>query len=97
MDKEQLSQNAEQAERFLKLLANKNRLMILCALLEKELCVSDLNEQVQLTQSALSQHLSHLRNANMVATRRQSQTIFYRIENPDVKAILNELYQIFCK
>ena len=69
--------NVAQAEQLLKILANKNRLMILCSLQDKEMSVSQLNEAVPLAQSALSQHLAALRKANVVATRRESQTIYY--------------------
>jgi len=54
----------------------KNRLMILCHLLDEELSVTALNEKLPLSQSALSQHLAVLRKDGLVSTRRVSQTIF---------------------
>lgn len=60
MDLRQLSANASEAESFMKLLANKNRLMILCSLIEKEYSVSQLNARIPLGQSALAQHLAIL-------------------------------------
>ncbi|OHU94674.1 ArsR/SmtB family transcription factor [Pseudoalteromonas byunsanensis] len=96
MDFEAMAHNALQAETLLKLMANKNRLMILCSLMDDELSVSALNESVPLTQSALSQHLASLRKANVVATRREGQTIYYRVIDNKVKAVLQQLYQLFC-
>ncbi|MEW6999637.1 ArsR/SmtB family transcription factor [Colwelliaceae bacterium BS250] len=96
MDTSELLANAEHAEAFLKLLANKNRLLILCNLLDGERSVSELNAMIPLAQSALSQHLASLRKANIVNTRRDSQTIYYSLTDNNVKLILEPLYQIFC-
>ncbi|GAB1259111.1 ArsR/SmtB family transcription factor [Aurantivibrio plasticivorans] len=96
IDKEHMAENAGEAAQFLKCLSNANRLMLLCALLDKERSVSQLNEEVPLSQSALSQHLSVLRDANIVSTRRESQTIYYQLKDPRVAGILRPLYQMFC-
>ena len=97
LDISQLEANAGQAEGFLKLLANRNRLMILCALMDSELSVGELNQRVPLSQSALSQHLASLRAAKAVATRRESQTIYYRLADDRIGQLLTALYPIFCK
>lgn len=89
--------NVAQAEQLLKILANKNRLMILCSLQDKEMSVSQLNEAVPLAQSALSQHLAALRKANVVDTRRESQTIYYRVIDDNAVQLLSTLYSLFCK
>lgn len=89
--------NVEKAEQLLKILANKNRLMILCSLQDSEMSVSQLNEAVPLAQSALSQHLAALRKANIVATRRESQTIYYRVIDENAVVLLGTLYGLFCK
>lgn len=89
--------NVAQAEQLLKILANKNRLIILCSLQDKEMSVSQLNEAVPLAQSALSQHLAALRKANVVATRRESQTIYYRVIDDNAVQLLSTLYSLFCK
>lgn len=94
MDK--MVENAAEAEQFLKLMANKNRLMILCILNQGELSVSELNQTVPLAQSALSQHLASLRNSNLVSTRRDAQTIYYRISDSKVSMMLTALYDMFC-
>jgi len=77
-DIEQLAEHAAEATQLLKELANQNRLMIFCCLGEQELSVSELNERVPLSQSALSQHLARLRDAGFLNTRRDKQTIYYR-------------------
>ena len=86
---------AEVAEQ-LGLLSNASRLMVLCHLLEGEQSVGALQSQLELSQSALSQHLARLRDAGMVATRRDRQTIFYRIADPRVHQMIEALYLIYC-
>ncbi|WP_412971297.1 ArsR/SmtB family transcription factor [Glaciecola sp. MF2-115] len=96
MDLHQLVANATEAETFLKALANKNRLMILCSLIDKESSVSELNLLVPLGQSALSQHLASLRKHQLVSTRREAQCIYYSVEDDRVKAVVKTLYKCFC-
>lgn len=89
--------SAGEAARVLKLLANEHRLLILCQLVSaREMAVGDLVEAVGLSQSALSQHLARLREEKVVATRRDGQTIFYRIADPDIGRILAVLKEIYC-
>ena len=98
LDFSQMADRAQEAEDLLKRMANKNRLMVLCVLAEQEeLSVGELNEQVPLSQSALSQHLSVLREAGLVSTRRQSQTIYYRLSDPRAETVLHTLYKVFCE
>lgn len=92
----EMEEHAESAARFLRSLANANRLMVLCALTEGELSVSELNERVPLSQSALSQHLAVLREENLVLTRRESQTIFYSLPPGPALSILEVLHSSFC-
>ncbi len=96
MDLHQIKDHASEAESFLKMLANKNRLMILCSLVDKECSVTELNQSVPLTQSALSQHLASLRKAGLVSTRRQAQTIYYSVTDVRVKQIVEKMYEFFC-
>jgi DNA-binding transcriptional ArsR family regulator len=96
MTPEQLQANASQAAGLLKMLANEKRLMILCALINGELSVSDLNAQVPLSQSALSQHLAALREAELVSTRRDSQKIYYRLNGDAAVRIIEVLQSIYC-
>lgn len=88
---------ATTAASLLKALANEKRLMILCRLYEGECSVGALEDVVGLHQSALSQHLARLRRDGIVATRRESQTIYYRIVNKSAVAIVKDLYALFCQ
>jgi len=97
MPLQEMARHAEDAAQFLKLMANPHRLMVLCHLLDAEMSVSEINQHVPLSQSALSQHLAVLRNSGMVATRREQQTIYYRLANNGVEAIIAQLYEQFCK
>jgi ArsR family transcriptional regulator, virulence genes transcriptional regulator len=85
-----------EAAGFLKVIANDRRLMVLCELLKGERSVGELEAVVGLSQSALSQHLAKLREANLVTTRRESQTIYYRIADPGVSKIVGALYELYC-
>jgi DNA-binding transcriptional ArsR family regulator len=96
IDASRMAEKSKEAEEFLKKMANQNRLMILCVLSEGEQSVGELNERVPLSQSALSQHLSLLRDAGLVATRRESQTIYYRVSDVRVEMVLKNLYDMFC-
>lgn len=88
--------NACAAAAFLKVLANDRRLMILCELLKGERTVGELEEIVDLSQSALSQHLARLRRSHLVKTRRESQTIYYSIADPGVTKVIGALYDLYC-
>lgn len=94
---EDMLSRSKEAEAFLKQLANSNRLMILCVLSEGEISVSDLNQRVPLSQSALSQHLAKLRSVGFVSTRREAQSIYYQLADARVTAIIQNLYQVFCE
>jgi ArsR family transcriptional regulator len=96
-DKTELLKNAQYVSVILKQLANPYRLIILCSLANQEMTVGDINEQVDLSQSALSQHLAKLRESEIVATRRESQTIYYRIANQKIQYLLEVLQQQFCE
>jgi ArsR family transcriptional regulator, virulence genes transcriptional regulator len=89
--------NAGEAAEMLRLLSNEARLMVLCQLGAGEKSVGELNALVGLSQSALSQHLAKLRAEGLVATRREAQTIYYRITDERVSRLVSTLYEIFCK
>lgn len=92
-----LQQKAGEAARFLKLIANEHRMLILCHLAAHgEITVNALADQVGLSQSALSQHLARLRDDDLVAFRRESQTLHYRISDARAVQILETLKGIFC-
>lgn len=90
-------EQAAQAARLLRALSNESRLLILCYLIEAdELSVGDLVERVGLSQSALSQHLAKLRDKGLVSTRRETQTIYYRVCDPKAGQVLALLHDLFC-
>ncbi len=89
--------HASEAEQYLKQLANKTRLMVLCSLLEDEMSVTAMLDFIPVTQPVLSQHLAILREAKLVATRREGQTIFYRLADDRIKATIDLLYRFFCQ
>ncbi len=96
VDFNQLESNAEKAVTLLKTLGNKHRLMILCALQEKELSVSQLNELFPIPQSSLSQNLAWLRREGYVKTRRDAQNIFYALDSYEVTQIIKVLHKLYC-
>lgn len=93
---ERMRENASQAAQLLKALANENRLLILCYLDGKELSVSELNQMLDLSQSALSQHLAVLRRDGLVKTRRESQTIFYSLAGDTASRVIHTLHKMYC-
>lgn len=92
-----LQDKAADAARLLRLLANEKRLLILCLLVARgEMDVTSLAGEVELSQSALSQHLAKLREDDLVAFRRESQTLYYRLADPRAARVLATLKDIFC-
>jgi ArsR family transcriptional regulator, virulence genes transcriptional regulator len=93
----QLAEKAGQAATFLKALSNERRLLILCHLISAgEMTVGALVDVVGLSQSALSQHLARLRGDGLVTFRREAQTLYYRIENPNTARVIAMLRDIYC-
>lgn len=97
MDIARLDASAEQAAEILSALANKNRLMILCNLLNQEMAVQPLADAVGMSQSALSQQLAKLRLSRLVTTRRQGKEIYYSVASREVEEILQTLYGLYCR
>ena len=87
---------AAEAAQLLKALGNEQRLHILCNLLDGPLSVGELNERLELSQSALSQHLALLREMELVATRREAQTIYYSLPDGPVVRVMALLQDIYC-
>ncbi len=96
MDIHGLKEKSAQASRLLKSLANDRRLLILCHLSESEKSVGELERLVDLSQSALSQHLARLRRDDLVQTRREAQTIYYSIASLEAGEVLKTLYKLYC-
>lgn len=98
MDFATFEQKAGDVAQTLKAIGNARRLMLLCKLVEHgERTVGDLVDDVGLSQSALSQHLARMREEGLVAFRRESQTLWYRIADRRTEALLATLYQLYCK
>lgn len=91
-----MERSAEEAANFLKMLANPKRMIILCMLCSGELSVNAINSNLGLSQSALSQHLGALRKADLVETRRDSQTIYYRLKGDKTTRTILLLQDMFC-
>lgn len=96
IDPEAMRANAGRASDLLKALANDKRLMILCLLVEGERSVGELNARLELSQSALSQHLAVLRSEGLVATRREAQSILYSLVPGPAQRILQTLHDVYC-
>ncbi|MDR6430430.1 MULTISPECIES: metalloregulator ArsR/SmtB family transcription factor [Brucella/Ochrobactrum group] len=90
-----LVDNADQVADFLSALANNKRLLILCKLLHNEMSVGALAKAIDLSQSALSQHLAKLRALNLVSTRRDAQTIYYIVSSPHIELMLSTLSSLY--
>ncbi len=91
-----LLKNAGDAADFLKKLANPNRLMIVCALVENELSVRELEDNLGIRQPGLSQQLAELRQAGLIIGRKESKNVYYQLADERVKAIVSLLHSFFC-
>ena len=92
----EMQPHAEEAAALLRALANEQRLMILCHLVQGPLAVGQLNERLPLSQSALSQHLAVLRESGVVRTEREAQTVRYSLPPGVVTQLLGVLHREFC-
>ncbi len=91
-----MRRSAGQACGLLKVLANEDRLLLLCQLVDGEKCVGDLESLLDIRQPTLSQQLGVLRSEGLVETRRDGKRIFYRMASPEAQALLGMLYGMFC-
>lgn len=96
LDPEAMRAHATDAAQLLKALGNEKRLMLLCLLVEGERSVGELNARLDLSQSALSQHLALLRQDGLVTTRREAQSIYYSLASGPAQAIIATLHGIYC-
>lgn len=93
-----LAKHAADVSRVLNLLGNEKRLLILCHLMmQGEMKVGDIVVCVNLSQSALSQHLTKLREEGLVEFRRESQTLYYRIADPRIFKLIKLLKKLYCE
>jgi DNA-binding transcriptional ArsR family regulator len=92
----ELQSRARRATSLLKAMSNPVRLLVLCQLAEGEKSVGELERVVEVSQSALSQHLALLRQRGLVANRRAGQAIYYSLAGPEAPALLAALYEVYC-
>ncbi|RBW46327.1 transcriptional regulator [Psychromonas sp. B3M02] len=91
-----IHENAVEASELLKVMAHKDRMVVLCLLSEGEMGVAELREHTKLSQSAFSQHLSVLRKNQLVSIRKEAQAVFYSLADDRVNIILKAMQQAFC-
>ncbi|NLC61682.1 MAG: helix-turn-helix transcriptional regulator [Gammaproteobacteria bacterium] len=91
-----MQEHAGEAAQLLKALANERRLQVLCLLAGGERSVGEINQMLDLSQSALSQHLAVLRDEGLVRTRREAQMIYYSLEAGPAAKVMETLYGIYC-
>lgn len=97
LDAGAMARHAGNAAALLRSLANEQRLLVLCHLAGGELSVGQLLQHVELSQSALSQHLAILRDAGFVTTRRRAQQVFYSLAEGPAQQVMHTLHGIYCK
>ena len=95
-DSSLFAESAGRAAAMLRLLGNEKRLMILCQLADGELSVGQIQTRVELSQSALSQHLALLREQGVVSTRRDGQTIYYAVTDQAALKVIQTLAELYC-
>ncbi|HLF31946.1 MAG TPA: metalloregulator ArsR/SmtB family transcription factor [Xanthomonadales bacterium] len=92
----QMARAAESACELMKTLGHKDRLMILCHLVEGEKSVSELAQLLNIPQSPLSQHLARMRQESLVKTRREAQLIYYSIDSEEAERVVEVLHDLYC-
>jgi DNA-binding transcriptional ArsR family regulator len=92
----QLAKQSEVAARLLRVMSNKHRLRVLCGLVGGEKSVGQLNDEIPVSQSVLSQHLAVLRRARLVQTRREAQVIYYSMTPGPAQNVIAVLHDAFC-
>jgi len=93
----EMKEKVEDASSFLKKLSNPDRLMVACALVDGERSVRELEDLLSIRQPGLSQQLAELRQAGLIAGRKQGKQVFYRLADPRVEAFIATMYRLFCE
>ncbi|QIA66216.1 metalloregulator ArsR/SmtB family transcription factor [Vibrio astriarenae] len=97
IDLNEMRDKVNEAADMLKVMAHPDRLLVLCQLTQGEVCVADLQKSSSLSQSAFSQHLTVLRNHQLVKVRKSSQQVFYSLADPRVEALISSFHGVFCQ
>lgn len=95
--KQRMLQTATEASELLKIMAHPERLIVLCKLMDGEKGVAQLFDGSELSQSAFSQHLTILRNHQIIEARKVSQQVFYSIADQRVRPLIDAFHQVFCQ
>jgi len=93
----EMKERVDDASSFLKKLSNPDRLMVACALVDGERSVRELEDLLSIRQPGLSQQLAELRQAGLIAGRKQGKQVFYRLADPRVEAFIATMYRLFCE
>jgi DNA-binding transcriptional ArsR family regulator len=96
VDIDKMRSSAGDATLLLRTLAHEDRLLLLCQLSQRELCVGEMEDQLGIRQPTLSQQLGVLRREGLVETRREGRNIYYRVADPKALTLLRTLYDLFC-
>jgi DNA-binding transcriptional ArsR family regulator len=86
----------DEASAFLKKLSNPDRLLVCCALVGAERSVRELEDLLGIRQPGLSQQLAELREAGLIAGRKDGKHVFYRLADPRVRGLVETMHQLFC-
>ena len=97
LDLNEMQKAAKLASRLMKVLSNPDRLLILCQLIQQEMCVGEIEEMLGIIQPTLSQQLVVLRDEGLVSTRREGKNIYYKIKSTQAQVVLEVLYDQFCQ
>jgi DNA-binding transcriptional ArsR family regulator len=93
---QKMRSSADDACRLMKVLSNRDRMMLLCQISQGEKCVGELEACLDIQQPTLSQQLTVLRNEALVKTRREGKQIYYSHSNHVALEVMNVLYQNYC-
>ena len=93
----ELEQNADRAAAFLKSIAHRHRLLVLCYLMEGEMTAGELGETLNVKPANMSQHLSWLKDEGLVKTRREGTVMHYSLSDKDITPLIEVLYMMFCQ
>ena len=96
MELSEMQTAASKACRLMKVLANTDRLLILCQLSQGEKRVGELEDLLGIVQPTLSQQLTVLRDEELVRTRREGKNIYYQLCSPQALAVMEAIYGQFC-
>jgi len=91
-----MQSSADDACRLMKVLSNRDRMLLLCQISQGEMCVGELEEVLDIHQPTLSQQLTVLRNEELVTTRREGKQIYYSLANHVALEVMNVLYKNYC-